>query len=148
MTWQAQSGWSGKEAATRRHFKNSGKLNLALDKGRYGNLQSLRANVDASYSPEGLDVPIIFFATSNMDFHAIARTKGDALEIDKIQLNQVASPPSRAAQSQRRQQRARPTTSANEIRVRLCLHSVYLEESRDQCRSHSIFWQSVCDISV
>src|SRR5206468_10568828 len=78
-------------------WKNSGKLNFALDKGRYGNLQSVRANADASYSPESLDVPNIFFATSNMDFQAIARTKGDTLEIDKIQLNQVASPPSRAA---------------------------------------------------
>lgn len=86
--------WQGSGDA--QTFKNSGKLNLALDKGRYGNLQSLRANVDASYSPEGLDVPIIFFATSNMDFQAIARAKGDALEIDKIQLNQVATPPSRA----------------------------------------------------
>ena len=86
--------WDGSGDA--QTFKNSGKLNLALDKGRYGNLQSLRANVDASYSPEGLDVPIIFFATSSMDFQAIARAKGDALEIDKIQLNQVASPPSRA----------------------------------------------------
>ncbi len=86
--------WQGSGDA--QTFKNSGKLNLALDKGRYGNLQSLRANVDASYSPEGLDVPIIFFASSNMDFQAIARAKGDALEIDKIQLNQVPSPPSRA----------------------------------------------------
>jgi autotransporter translocation and assembly factor TamB len=87
--------WQGSGDA--QTFKSSGKLNLALDKGRYGNLQSLRSNVDASYSPEGLDVPIIFFATSNMDFQAIARAKGDTLEIDKIQLNQVASPPSRAA---------------------------------------------------
>jgi hypothetical protein len=68
--------------------KNSGKLSLVLQKGRYGNLQSLQANVEASYSPDGLDVPIIFFATNNMDFHAIAQTKGDTLEIDKIQLDQ------------------------------------------------------------
>jgi autotransporter translocation and assembly factor TamB len=87
--------WQGSGDA--QTFKSSGKLNLALDKGRYGNLQSLRSNIDASYSPEGLDVPIIFFATSNMDFQAIARAKGDTLEIDKIQLNQVASPSSRAA---------------------------------------------------
>lgn len=86
--------WQGSGDA--QTFKNSGKLNLALDKGRYGNLQSLRANMDASYSPEGLDVPIIFFATSSMDFQAIARAKGDALEIDKIQLNQVATLPSRS----------------------------------------------------
>ena len=78
-------------------WKNSGKLNLVLQKGRYGNLQSLQANVDASYSPDGLDVPIIFFATSGMDFRAIARTKGDTLEIDQIQLNQVGTPPRREA---------------------------------------------------
>src|SRR5437773_3967792 len=78
--------WEGSGNA--QTFKDSGKLNLVLQKGRYGNLQSLQANVDASYSPDGLNVPIIFFATGNMDFQAIARTKGDTLEIDKVQLNQ------------------------------------------------------------
>src|SRR5437899_1074609 len=33
-------------------------------------------------------MPIMFFATSNMDFHAIAQAKGDTLEINKIQLDQ------------------------------------------------------------
>jgi len=37
--------------------------------------RSLQANVDASYSPDGLDVPIIFFATSGMDFRAIAQAE-------------------------------------------------------------------------
>ena len=78
-------------------WKNSGKLNLVLQKGRYGNLKSLQANVDASYSPDSLDVPIIFFATGNMDFRAIARTKGDTLEIDKIELNQTVTAPARGA---------------------------------------------------
>jgi translocation-and-assembly-module (TAM) inner membrane subunit TamB-like protein len=73
-------------------FKNTGKLNLVLEKGRYGNLQSLQANVDASYSPDGLDVPFIFFATSGMNFQAVARTKDDMLEIDRIQLNQAGTP--------------------------------------------------------
>jgi autotransporter translocation and assembly factor TamB len=91
----AKLDWEGNGNAET--FKNSGKLNLALQKGRYGNLQSLQANVDASYSPDGLDVPIIFFATSGMDFRAIARTKGDTLEIDQIQLNQVGTPPRRQA---------------------------------------------------
>jgi hypothetical protein len=67
---------------------NSGKLKLVLEKGRFGNLQSLRANVDAAYSPEGLDAPNIFFATSNMDFQAIVQAKGETLEISKIQLDQ------------------------------------------------------------
>ena len=81
-------------------WKNSGTLKLGLEKARYGNLQGLQANIDASYSPDGLDVPIAFFATSNMDFNAIARTKDDILEIDKIQLNQVVGPqPQRASRS-------------------------------------------------
>src|SRR5262249_53771049 len=54
-------------------LKNTGTLKLVLEKAAYGNLRGLQANVDASYSPDGLDVPIIFFATSNMDFNAIAR---------------------------------------------------------------------------
>ncbi len=92
LAGSASLDWQGEGDA--QTFQNSGKLKLVLQKGRYGNSQSLQANVDASYSPDGLDVPIIFFATSNMDFQAIARTKGDTLEIDKIQLNQrgVAQP--------------------------------------------------------
>ena len=81
--------WEGSGNA--QAFKNTGNLKLVLEKARYGNLQGLQANIDASYSPDGLDVPIIFFATSNMDFNAIARTKGDTLEIDKIQLNQIGA---------------------------------------------------------
>ena len=82
-------------------WTNSGKLKLVLQKGRYGNLQSLQANVDASYSPESLDVPIIFFATSNMDFQAIARMKDNTLEIDKIQLNQSRRRPTTRDAAQR-----------------------------------------------
>src|SRR5262249_52237228 len=75
--------WEGSGNA--QTFKDTGKLNLVLEKGRYGNLQSLQANVDASYSPDGLDVPFIFVATSGMNFQATARTKDDMLEIDRIQ---------------------------------------------------------------
>src|SRR5262249_55091579 len=90
--------WEGSGNA--QAFKNTGNLKLVLEKARYGNLQGLQANIDASYSPEGLDVPIIFFATTTMDFNAISRTKGDVLEIDKTQLNEVAAPhPQRARRS-------------------------------------------------
>jgi autotransporter translocation and assembly factor TamB len=78
--------WEGNGNA--QTVKNSGKMKLVLGKGRYGDLQSVQANIDASYSPEGLDVPIIFFATNNMDFQAIAQAKGETLEISKIQLDQ------------------------------------------------------------
>src|SRR5436190_1502346 len=78
--------WEGNGNAQK--VKNSGKLKLVLGKGHYGNLQSVQANIDASYSPEGLDIPTIFFATNNMDFQAIAQAKGETLEISKIQLDQ------------------------------------------------------------
>jgi autotransporter translocation and assembly factor TamB len=97
VTASQPSGSKSAAAQAVAPWTNSGKLKLVLQQGRYGNLQSLQANVDAGYSPEGLDVPIIFFATSSMDFQAIARTKGETLEIDKIQLNQGRVPPRREA---------------------------------------------------
>jgi autotransporter translocation and assembly factor TamB len=78
--------WSGSGDAIR--FKNSGQLKLTLQNGQYGNLKSLQANIDASYSPEGLDIPTIFFRTDQMDFQAIVQAKGETLEITKIQLDQ------------------------------------------------------------
>jgi autotransporter translocation and assembly factor TamB len=81
--------WEGTGEVT--HFKNDGKLKIVFDKGRYGTLQSLQANVDATYSPEGLDVPTIFFRSDRMDFQAIVQAKGDSLEITKIQLDQQQS---------------------------------------------------------
>jgi len=68
--------------------KSSGNLKFVFENGRYGNTQSLRANIDASYSPDGLDVPIIFFASGNTDFQAAAQAKGETLEINRIQLDQ------------------------------------------------------------
>jgi hypothetical protein len=84
----SQSSSSKSATQTVAPWKNSGKLKLVLEKGRYGNTQSLRANIDASYSPEGLDVPIIFFASGNTDFQAVAQAKGETLEITRIQLDQ------------------------------------------------------------
>src|SRR3954452_15354356 len=78
--------WDGSgEAKT---FRNNGKLKLVLEKGRYGEIQGLQANVDASYTPEGLEIPIIFLANNRMNFQAIAQAKGETLEITKIELNQ------------------------------------------------------------
>lgn len=81
--------WEG--AGEMKTARNSGKLNLALEKGRYGDLQSLQARVDATYSPDGLDVPIIFFSSNRMDFQANAQAKGETFEISKIQLDQGQS---------------------------------------------------------
>ena len=78
--------WEGSGDAEK--FKNSGKLKFALDKGRYGDLQSLQANADATYSPDGLDIPLIFVRSDKMDFQAIVQAKGERLEITKIQLDQ------------------------------------------------------------
>ncbi|HCP90718.1 MAG TPA: hypothetical protein DIT76_01525 [Spartobacteria bacterium] len=78
--------WEGSGDAAK--FKNSGKLKFTLEKGRYGDLQSLQANVDATYTPNGLDIPIIFFSSNKMDFQAIVRASGETLAITKVQLDQ------------------------------------------------------------
>jgi autotransporter translocation and assembly factor TamB len=78
--------WDGSGEAA--EFKNSGKLKLTLEKGRYANMQALQANIDASYSPDGLDIPTIFLGSDKMDFQAILTAKGSTLEISKIQIDQ------------------------------------------------------------
>ena len=77
--------WEGDGEAAK---PKTGKLKLALDNGRYGTARSLQATADATYSPDGLDVPTIFLRSDKMDFQAIAQAKGETLEISKIQLDQ------------------------------------------------------------
>ncbi len=69
-------------------FKNSGKLKLTLEKGRYANLQALQANIEADYSPEGLNVPTIFLGSDKLSFQAIMTAKDATLEVSKIQIDQ------------------------------------------------------------
>lgn len=71
-----------------RTLKNLGKLKIAVENGRYGGLQSIQVNIDATYSREKLDIPIFFIATDKMDFETIVESKEDTLEITKIALNQ------------------------------------------------------------
>src|SRR5205085_11270791 len=78
--------WNGNGAIE--GANNSGNLKLNLDKGRFGQLQALEAKIDAVYSPDGFNVPIVFFRSDKMDFQAVARTRGNTIEVDKIQLNQ------------------------------------------------------------
>jgi TamB, inner membrane protein subunit of TAM complex len=81
-----QLDWQGSGEAKK--FENSGRLKLVLNKGRYGTLRSLEANVNATYSPEQLDIPTVFVSSDQMDFQAIVQAKGRRLEITKIQLDQ------------------------------------------------------------
>jgi autotransporter translocation and assembly factor TamB len=78
--------WEGSGEAA--DFKNSGKLKLTLEKGRYANLQALQANIDADYSPEGLNVPTIFLGSDKLSFQAILTAKDEILEVTKIQIDQ------------------------------------------------------------
>jgi autotransporter translocation and assembly factor TamB len=78
--------WQGSGEAA--EFKNSGKLKLTLEKGRYANLQALQANIGATYSPEGLDVPTMFVGSDKIYFQAVLTAKDSTLEISKIQIDQ------------------------------------------------------------
>jgi autotransporter translocation and assembly factor TamB len=78
--------WQGSGDAA--DWKNSGTLKLKLEKGRYANLRALQANIDADYSPDGLNVPTIFFGSDKMSFQASLTAKDSTLEISKVQIDQ------------------------------------------------------------
>lgn len=78
--------WHGRGVGAR--FDDDGGLSLKLENGRYGGLTNLKANIDASYTPEALDVPLVFFSSDKLLFQADARTRDDHLEISNIQIVQ------------------------------------------------------------
>lgn len=78
--------WEGNGAIST--FKNTGNLKLTLKAGRYAELKNLEATVDANYSPEELNVPIIYAASDQLMFQAILQAKDATLEITKIQVIQ------------------------------------------------------------
>ena len=69
-------------------FKNNGDLTLNLEKGRYAELQNLQANIEAHYTPQELNVPIIYLGSDKMSFQSTLRAKDETLTIDKIQIDQ------------------------------------------------------------
>ncbi|MBA2744346.1 MAG: hypothetical protein H0U43_08605, partial [Chthoniobacterales bacterium] len=78
--------WQGSGVATK--FENSGVLKLKVEHGRYGDMQKLETNIDANYSPEALNVPIIFFSSDKVMFQAVMQTRDEKLEISKIEIDQ------------------------------------------------------------
>ena len=78
--------WQGEgDAAT---FRNTGNLKAKLENGRYAELKNLRATIDAKYTPQELNVPLIFLGSDTMDFQASLQATGSTLEISKIQVDQ------------------------------------------------------------
>jgi TamB, inner membrane protein subunit of TAM complex len=78
--------WEGSGSLS--DFAKRGTLKLALNNGRFGDQKGLQANVDATYSPAGLEMPTLFIGSDQMDFQAVASAKSQTLEISKIQLDQ------------------------------------------------------------
>jgi TamB, inner membrane protein subunit of TAM complex/AsmA-like C-terminal region len=70
------------------NLTRNGSLKLALNNGKFGNQKGLQANVDATYSVAGLEVPTFFIGSDQMDVQAVVSAKGKTLEISKIQLDQ------------------------------------------------------------
>ena len=69
-------------------FQNNGDLKLKLERGRYADLQNLHAEIEANYTPNELNVPIIFIGSDKVNLEASLEAKGETLEISKIAINQ------------------------------------------------------------
>ncbi|PYL87156.1 MAG: hypothetical protein DMF16_10730, partial [Verrucomicrobia bacterium] len=78
--------WEGRGSLSK--LTENGFLKLAWKNGQLGNMKALTANIDATYSPAGLEIPTFFIGSDRMDFQAIVSAKGEILEISKIQLDQ------------------------------------------------------------
>ena len=78
--------WEGRGSLAK--WTEDGSLKLTWNQGRLGNMKALQANIDARYSPAGLEVPVLYFGSDQMDFQAIVSARGETLEISKIQLDQ------------------------------------------------------------
>ncbi|HEV3409997.1 MAG TPA: translocation/assembly module TamB domain-containing protein, partial [Chthoniobacterales bacterium] len=80
INWHGNGALSG--------FKNNGDLKLTLRDGRFADLDELEATIDANYTPEELNVPIVYAASDRLMFQAIMQAKGSTLEMTKIQVIQ------------------------------------------------------------
>ncbi|MBA3961691.1 MAG: translocation/assembly module TamB domain-containing protein [Chthoniobacterales bacterium] len=80
VNWQGQG-----EAAT---FKNNGDLKLNLERGRFAEMKNLQAKVEAHYTPQQLDVPIVFVASDKVSLQSSLQAKGSNLEVSNIQIDQ------------------------------------------------------------
>ncbi|PYK76361.1 MAG: hypothetical protein DME42_00285 [Verrucomicrobia bacterium] len=78
--------WNGHGSLTK--LTEIGSLKLDWKNGRLGNMKAMTANIDATYSHAGLDIPTFFIGSDRMDFQAVVSAKGETLEISKIQLDQ------------------------------------------------------------
>jgi autotransporter translocation and assembly factor TamB len=78
--------WNGEGTAA--DFRNRGAVDLRLEHGRYAELQNVQAKIEAHYTPEQLDVPIIYVGSDRLSFQAILRAKDSQLELTKVQIDQ------------------------------------------------------------
>ncbi|HEY1894207.1 MAG TPA: hypothetical protein VGG52_06610, partial [Chthoniobacterales bacterium] len=78
--------WEGRGSLSK--LTENGFLKLAWKNGQLGTMKALTANIDATYSPAGLEIPTFFIGSDRMDFQTIVSAKGETLEISKIQLDQ------------------------------------------------------------
>ena len=78
--------WNGQgEIST---FKNNGDLKLKLEKARFADLQNLEAAVEAHYTPQKLQVPIVYLASDKLSLQTSVQSKDGRLEISNLQIDQ------------------------------------------------------------
>src|SRR5437660_3664494 len=81
LDWQGEGQGMTPKAFGVAPWKNSGKLKFVLEKGRYGNAQSIRENIYATYLLEVLDVTSIFDASGKTEFTSVKLARRKWLEI-------------------------------------------------------------------
>jgi hypothetical protein len=78
--------WNGNgEAGT---LKNNGDLHLRLERGRYADLQNLQADVEAHYTPQELNVPIVYLASDKLNLQTSVQARNGRIEVSNLEIDQ------------------------------------------------------------
>ncbi len=79
--------WNGNgEVAT---FQNNGDLHLRLERGRFADLENLQADVEAHYTPQELNVPIVYLASDKLNLQTSVQAKNGRIEVSNLEIYQA-----------------------------------------------------------
>ena len=81
--------WNGQGSL--KTIPERGDLHLRLERGRYADLQNLEAQIEAHYTPQRLEVPILYLGSDKLNLQASVQTRDSRLEISNLQVSQAKS---------------------------------------------------------
>jgi autotransporter translocation and assembly factor TamB len=81
--------WNGQGDLTT--IPHRGDLNLRIENGRYNDLRNLSMRVEAHYTEQQLDVPIVYLGSDKVNLQATLQAQNAKVQVSNLQISQAAS---------------------------------------------------------